>query len=79
MKEFYITVLFGSDQVRKFHNKEIFSEEEIKQFAKTFLFQTRIELEAFILGIEAANGWLDLIYFEGVSVNQKKTATIDNK
>jgi len=76
MKEFYITVLFGSDQVRKFHNKEIFSEEEINDYTKSFSFRTRKELEAFILGIETANGWLDLIYFEGVSVNQKKTATI---
>jgi len=72
MNEFYITVLFGSDQVRKFHNKEIFNEEEINDNTKSFSFRTREELQAFILGIETANGWLELIYFEGVNVQQNK-------
>ena len=79
MKEFYITILFGSDQIRKFHNKEIFSEEEINDYTKSFSFRTREEFEAFILGIETANGWLDLIYFEGVIVNQKQISTKGTK
>lgn len=70
--DYFITVLFGSDQVRKFHNKEIFSEEEINQYAKTFSFETKKELDAFILGIETANGWLDLIYFEGMKIKENK-------
>jgi len=72
MKELFVTVLFGSDQIRKFHNKEIFSEEEISQYTKAFSFETRKELDAFILGIETANGWLDLIYFEGIKIQRNK-------
>ncbi len=72
MNVFLLTILFGSDQIRKFHNKEIFSEEEINNYTKSFSFRTREELEAFILGIETANGWLDLIYFEGEFANKKR-------
>ena len=72
MKELFVTILFGSDQIRKFHKKEIFSEEEINQYTKTFSFETRKEMDAFILGIEAANGWLDLIYFEGMKIHRNK-------
>ena len=63
-KEFNLTVLFGSDQIRKFHQKEIFNENEISDFIKFYSFDTEKELEAFIFGLEEANGWLDLIYFK---------------
>lgn len=72
MKEFYVTVLFGSDQIEKFHRMEIFREEEIIQHTKVFSFETKKELDAFILGIESANGWLDLVYFEGMKILQNK-------
>ena len=65
---FHVTVLFGSDQVRKFNNAEIFSEEDIFEYAKLFQFKTQNELDAFILGLEAGNGWLDLVYLEGVKI-----------
>ena len=68
-KGFCVTVLFGSDQIRKFHNHEIFSGEEINDFTKFYSFYSKEELDAFILGLEAANGWLDLIYFEGVKIS----------
>ncbi len=70
--DYIITVLFGSDQVRKFHNNEIFDEDEINQYTKTYSFATKRELDAFVLGIESANGWLDLIYFEGMEIQKSK-------
>ena len=65
IKEYCITVLYGSDQVKKFSNSETFSEEEINEYVKFYSFETKKELDAFILGLEEANGWLDLIYVEG--------------
>lgn len=65
-KEFCVTVLYGSDQVKKFYNDEIFNESEINEYVKFYSFKTEKELKAFILGLEEANGWLDLIYIEGV-------------
>ncbi|MCX8524917.1 hypothetical protein OF897_13440 [Chryseobacterium formosus] len=65
-KEFCVSVLYGSDQVRKFYNGEIFNENEINNYIKFYSFKTEKELRAFILGLKEANGWLDLIYLEGV-------------
>ncbi len=65
-KGFCVTVLYGSDQVRKFYNEEIFDENEINEYVKFYSFETEKELKAFILGLEEANGWLDLIYIKGV-------------
>jgi hypothetical protein len=74
-KDFCITVLFGSDQVRKFQNKEIFSEEEIAHYTKNYEFETDKELCAFILGLEAANGWIDLIYLKNINLNKNRFIT----
>ncbi len=63
--KFCVSVLYGSDQVRKFYNAEIFNETEINDYVKFYSFETEKELRAFILGLEEANGWLDLIYIEG--------------
>ena len=68
MNDFYLTVLFGSDQVRKFHNKEIFSDSEIAEHMKFYSFETEIELNAFIFGLQEANGWLDLVYLKGIKI-----------
>lgn len=70
--EHCVTVLFGSDQIRKFHNREIFSEEDICLYTKYYSFDTEQELNAFILGIEEANGWLDLIYFKDLEISHSK-------
>lgn len=60
--EFHVKILFGIDQTQKFYNNEPLSSEEISQFTKSYSFDTEIELNSFILGIEEANGWLDLVY-----------------
>ena len=70
-KEYCITVLFGSEQVKKFYNKEIFNEDEITDYTKFYSFKTDAELNAFILGLNEANGWLDLIYLEGVKIENQ--------
>ena len=72
MGPFFIIILFGSDQIRKFYNNEILTKEEVNSYTKTFSFETRKEVDAFILGIETANGWLDLIYFEGMKIQRNK-------
>lgn len=49
---FCVTVLYGSDQVKKFYNAEIFNENEINEYVKFYSFETEKELSAFILGLE---------------------------
>jgi hypothetical protein len=66
--EFYLTVIFGTEQIRKFFSKEIFSEREINEYTKFYSFATEAELNAFIYGLEEANGWLDLIHLKGVQI-----------
>ena len=68
MNDFHVMVLFGSDQVRKFHNKEIFHKSEIDDHTKFYSFETKIELDAFIFGLQEANGWLDLVYVKDVKI-----------
>ncbi|MFN8358230.1 MAG: hypothetical protein U0Y10_27450 [Spirosomataceae bacterium] len=61
---YFITVLYGSDSVRKFYNREIFEESELALTLKYYEFKTKAELEAFIYGLEEAKGWYELIYFK---------------
>lgn len=58
-----VTVLFGSDLVRKFFLKYEFEESELINSFKYYEFNSKEELDAFILGLEEAKGWNDLIYF----------------
>lgn len=70
-KEYCLSVLFGSEQVKKFYNKEIFTEDEITDYTKFYSFKTDAELNAFILGLDEANGWLDLIYLKGTKIKNQ--------
>ena len=56
IKFLYFTVLFAYDQIRKFNNNKIFTDEEVNEYCKFYEFETKIELNAFILKSEVANG-----------------------
>jgi hypothetical protein len=59
-----ITLLFGSDAIRKHFNNETLSSEEISLNRKTFTFPNRNEAGAFLQGIEIAQGWQEVICLE---------------
>jgi hypothetical protein len=59
-----ITLIFGSDAIRKYFNNETLSSEEISLNRKTFTFPNRNEAGAFLQGIEIAQGWQEVICLE---------------
>jgi hypothetical protein len=59
-----VTVIFGKDQVDKFENNGPFTFEEFGLYVKQFSFGSKLELDAFILGLEAGEGWQELSVFE---------------
>lgn len=70
--EFCVTVLFKSEQKNRFFSGKIFTKKEIEEYTKFYSFDTKKELDAFILGLEEANGWLDLLYFEGLKLENNQ-------
>lgn len=60
--EYSITVIFGKDAVNKYNRGDAFSELEKLVNSKQYYFETEMELNAFIKGIEETVGWLDVHY-----------------
>lgn len=55
--KYTVTIIFGKEQVSKIFNIENLSNEELKLNKKVYSFDTLIEKEAFIKGIEESIGW----------------------
>lgn len=53
-------IIFGKDQIRKFHNNEIFNDFEKIINLKKYNFDSREERNAFYKGIDEAIGWLEI-------------------
>lgn len=56
-----IKIIFGKEQVNKYHQNEPLSIEEEKINLKEFSFNSKKELEAFCLGLEEAVGWMEWV------------------
>jgi len=52
-------IIFGKDQVEKFHNNEPLNDFEKTIHLKKYIFKTRKQRNAFYKGIGEAMGWLD--------------------
>lgn len=65
-------IIFGKDQVRKFHNNEPLNDFEKIINLKKYNFESRTERNAFYKGIGEAMGWLE---FEVIKESEEK----DNK
>lgn len=52
-----VKVVFGKDQVLKLEAGKQLTEEETKDFVKQYLFESEEEKQAFLMGLEASNGW----------------------
>ncbi len=74
--KYSILVLFGSDEVNKYNNNEFVSEDEFLNNFKYYSFDTKKELDAFIFGLEEANGWMDLIYFTGEKISKINSSNL---
>ncbi len=55
-----IKIVFGKEQVNKYHNNEPLSLEEAQINVKEFSFNSKKELEAFCLGLDEAVGWMEI-------------------
>lgn len=55
-----LKVIFGKEQVAKILNNEVLSEEELNVNVQEYLFETEIEKQAFIKGLNEAVGWTDI-------------------
>lgn len=66
MKDFFVTIVYGTDNFKKFHMGEPFDKEDIADKFKTYYFGTQLELDAFLMGIDEATGWLETLVFVNV-------------
>ena len=64
--EFSVTILWGKEQESKDEDGEPYLGSELEFFtedayanAETYTFKTKAELDAFVMGVLEANGWLD--------------------
>ncbi len=60
----HITVIFGTEAVKKYFDNTPFNAEEQENCIKTFTFSSKEELYAFTQGLDLAKGWLELVYEE---------------
>ena len=56
-----IKIIFGKEQVIKYHQNEPLSPEEAQINLKEFSFNSKKELEAFCLGLDEAVGWMEWV------------------
>ena len=66
---YYAKIIFGKDQVRKYHNNEAFTDYEKTINLKKYNFETQAERNAFYKGIGEAMGWLE---FEVINESEDK-------
>lgn len=59
-----VKIIFGKEQVNKFHNNENFTEEELNLNVKEFCFETEVEKLAFCKGVEVSVGWTECYILE---------------
>lgn len=57
--KYVVEIIFGKDQVKKFHNNEPLNDFEKIINLKKYTFKTRRQRSAFYKGIGEAMGWLD--------------------
>jgi hypothetical protein len=56
---YHAKIIFGKDEVRKYHNNVAFTDDEKSINLKNYTFETRAERDAFYEGIDEAMGWLE--------------------
>lgn len=62
-------IVFGQEQVVKFLNGIELSDEEKEMYIKKFSFNTEIELNAFLLGVNETVGWTEVYQIENNLIN----------
>ncbi|PJJ10462.1 hypothetical protein CLU83_3886 [Flavobacterium sp. 1] len=56
---YHTKIIFGKDEVRKYHNGEAFTDDEKNINLKNYTFETDAERDTFYEGINEAIGWLE--------------------
>jgi len=57
---YYTKLIFGKDQIKKYHNNETFTDSERIINLKKYSFETQEERNAFYKGIDESIGWLEV-------------------
>jgi len=65
-----VKIIFGKEQVNKFYTNVPFTNEEINDFIKEYIFNSIEELNAFHYGMNEASGWLDFCEIHDQRINQ---------
>ena len=60
-----IKIIFGKEQVNKFLTDVPFTEEEKSINEKEYHFETQLELDAFLKGVNETIGWLECYIIQG--------------
>ena len=63
-----IKIIFGKEQANKFLNNVPLSEEEKSINEKEYYFETKLELNAFLKGVNETVGWLECYIVESETV-----------
>jgi len=67
---YQLKIIFGKEEVDKFHNCGTFTADEIVSNVKDFYFKTEAEMKAFIDGMETVIGWTEYsIINEGKNIS----------
>jgi hypothetical protein len=65
-----IKIIFGKEQVEKFHNDQDFTTEENAINIKDYSFSTEAEKLAFCKGVEEAIGWTECYILENEIISK---------
>jgi hypothetical protein len=55
-----VTIIFGKEQVDKIHQNQVLTEIEKDKYQKNYFFESKVEADAFVMGIQEAVGWQEV-------------------
>ncbi len=67
--KFFATILYSEDETKRFYRGENFTKEDLKLHTKFYSFETKEELDAFILGLEEGIGWYDFVCLKNLKLD----------
>jgi hypothetical protein len=66
---FFATILFSEDETKRFFRNEKFTKVELILNTEFYSFETKEELDAFLLGLEAGIGWHDFVCLKNLKLD----------
>lgn len=76
---YHTKIIFGKDEVRKYHNGEDFTDDEKNINLKNYTFETDAERDTFYEGINEAMGWFEYEVIEEFEYKSKQEKEDETK